>query len=147
MIGNRGTQTVYDEDILIRDRKQMLEEHAARTRDDTYNERELLTYMNTSNPENILDGKDSNSICACRKELVSNSGPGYVHFACEECFPGQCKWRMSCEPSKDCMFKAQTYVKISGRTTQVASCTRIEAQEDAARLAIEEEADLIWLNN
>lgn len=134
----------YDEDVLIRDRKQMLEDHTARMLSGVQQERERKANLSDLNPENTLDGKDSNSVCMCRKEIVSSTGPGYVHFACCEDYPGQCKWRMSREPSKDCMFMAQTRIKVSGHSVLVSSCTRVEAQEDASRLLAEEEARLAW---
>jgi len=127
-----------DEDTLIRDRKRMLEDHTARKIQDAEEERNLKVYLAESNPENLLDGNDPNSRCMCRKELVANTGPGYTHFACCEDFPGQCRWRMSQEPVKDCMFMAQTRVKVSGRSVLISSCTRIEAQDEASRIFAEE---------
>ena len=41
---------------------------------------------------------------------------------------------MNQEPVKDCMFRAQTRVKVSGRSLLISSCTRIEAQEEASRI-------------
>ena len=127
----------YDEDTLIRDRKKMMEAHSASVSFESEEERELRAWMAAQDPANALEGWGSTT-CSCKKEIMQGTGAGYAHFACDELYVGQCRWRIAREPSKDCMFRAQTRVKIDGHTMPIESCTRIEAQEKASRIWAEE---------
>ena len=89
--------------------------------------------------DDLLEGRQKGQECCCRKQIMSGmAGQKYAHFACTEAKVGQCRWRMTQEPTVLCMFRATTRTKVAGRTVEVRSCTRLEAQDEAERIFAED---------
>ena len=89
--------------------------------------------------EDLISGQQKGQECCCHKQVLSGvAGQKYAHFACKEMKAGQCKWRMTQEPTILCMFRATTRTKVAGRTVEVKSCTRLEAQDEAERIFAED---------
>lgn len=132
--------TTYVRDVeleLISSRKDLLAEHSC-----AHNGSDGTLVMGGVGRDGAGDGVltgRADGECCCRKQVVSGVvGSGYVHYACKERRVGACKWRMTQEPTVLCMFRATTNTKIGGRTVEISSCTRMEAQDEADRLYDEE---------
>ena len=122
------------EEAEIMGRKTALEDHFK-----AHGEADLRGMSISGYGEDLLSGQQEGQECCCRKQIMGGvAGQSYAHYACMEHKVGECKWRMTQEPTVLCMFRATTRTKVAGRTVEVKSCTRLEAQDEAERIFAEE---------